>query len=40
MPSGTRLLLTEQILLLDGDDKLAHREEGLSSMLDEIGAGL
>ncbi len=38
VPEGTRLLLTEQIVLLDGGDKLAHREEGLSSMLDKIGA--
>lgn len=40
VPAGTRLLLTEQIVLLDGGDKLAHREEGLSSMLDKIGATL
>lgn len=34
---GTRLLLVEHITLLDGNDTLANREEGLSSMLDKIG---
>ncbi len=36
----TRLLLTEQIVFLDGNDDAAHREEGLSSMLDKIGETL
>lgn len=39
-PDGTQLRLTEQIVLLDGGDNAANREEGLSSMLDKIGAGL
>ncbi|MBL6613503.1 MAG: SRPBCC family protein [Reyranella sp.] len=34
---GTRLLLVEQIVFLDGNDNVANREEGLSSMLDKIG---
>ena len=34
---GTRLLLVEQIVFLDGNDNAANREEGLSSMLDKIG---
>jgi uncharacterized protein YndB with AHSA1/START domain len=34
---GTRLMLTEQVALLDGRDKLAHREEGIASKLDKIG---
>ena len=34
---GTRLLLTEQVAFLDGQDNAANREEGLSSMLDKIG---
>lgn len=34
---GTRLVLTEQVALLDGRDKLAHREEGIASKLDKIG---
>ena len=33
---GTRLELTEQIVLLDGGDTLALREEGLASQLDKI----
>lgn len=38
-PDGkaTRLLLVEHITLLDGNDTLANREEGLASMLDKIG---
>lgn len=36
----TRLLLTEQIVFLDGHDNAGNREEGLSSMLDKIGAML
>ncbi len=39
-PSPTRsthLLLTEQIVFLDGQDNAANREEGLASMLDKIG---
>jgi uncharacterized protein YndB with AHSA1/START domain len=36
----TRLLLTEQIVFLDGNDNVAHREEGLASMLDKIGETL
>lgn len=38
-PEGkaTRLLLVEHITLLDGNDTLANREEGLASMLDKIG---
>lgn len=41
-PAGkaTRLLLVEHITLLDGNDTLANREEGLSSMLDKIGGTL
>ena len=35
---ATRLLLVEHITLLDGNDTLANREEGLASMLDKIGA--
>jgi uncharacterized protein YndB with AHSA1/START domain len=34
---GTHLLLTEQIVFLDGQDNAANREEGLASMLDKIG---
>ncbi|MGD9882981.1 MAG: SRPBCC domain-containing protein [Reyranella sp.] len=34
---ATRLLLVEHITLLDGNDTLANREEGLASMLDKIG---
>jgi uncharacterized protein YndB with AHSA1/START domain len=37
---GTRLLLVEQIVFLDGNDDAVHREEGLSSMLDKIGEWL
>jgi uncharacterized protein YndB with AHSA1/START domain len=37
---GTHLLLTEHIVFLDGGDNAANREEGLSSMLDKIGATL
>ena len=37
---GTRLLLVEQIVFLDGNDNVANREEGLSSMLDKIGEWL
>lgn len=33
---GTRLVLTEQIVMLDGGDTLALREEGLASQLDKI----
>ena len=33
----THLLLTEQIVFLDGQDNAANREEGLASMLDKIG---
>ena len=36
----THLLLTEQIVFLDGNDNAANREEGLASMLDKIGATL
>ena len=36
----TRLLLTEQIVFLDGNDNAANREEGLASMLDKIGETL
>ncbi len=36
----TRLTLAEQIVLLDGNDTLANREEGLASMLDKIGGML
>jgi uncharacterized protein YndB with AHSA1/START domain len=32
----THLLLTEQIVFLDGNDNAANREEGLASMLDKI----
>lgn len=41
-PDGrnTHLLLTEQIVFLDGNDNTANREEGLASMLDKIGATL
>jgi uncharacterized protein YndB with AHSA1/START domain len=35
---ATRLTLIEQIVLLDGNDTLANREEGLASMLEKIGA--
>lgn len=35
-PEGTRLKLTEQIVMLDGGDTLALREEGLASQLDKI----
>lgn len=37
-PDGddTHLLLTEQIVFLDGNDNAANREEGLASMLDKI----
>lgn len=35
--AGTHLLLTEQIVFLDGKDNAANREEGLASMLDKIG---
>ena len=34
---GTQLVLTEQVVLLDGRDKLAHREEGIASKLDKVG---
>ena len=34
---NTHLLLTEQIVFLDGNDNAANREEGLASMLDKIG---
>ena len=37
---GTRLLLTEQVVFLDGNDNAANREEGLASMLDKIGESL
>ena len=37
---GTRLLLVEQVVFLDGKDNLANREEGRSSMLDKIGEWL
>jgi hypothetical protein len=37
---GTKLLLTEQIVFLDGKDNAANREEGLASMLDKIGESL
>ena len=37
---NTRLLLTEQIVFLDGNDNAANREEGLASMLDKIGETL
>jgi uncharacterized protein YndB with AHSA1/START domain len=37
---GTHLLLTEQIVFLDGNDNAANREEGLASMLDKIGETL
>ena len=37
---GTRLLLTEQAIFLDGHDNAANREEGLASMLDKIGESL
>jgi Activator of Hsp90 ATPase homolog 1-like protein len=37
---GRHLLLTEQIVLLDGQDNAANREEGLASMLDKIGETL
>jgi uncharacterized protein YndB with AHSA1/START domain len=36
----THLLLTEQIVFLDGNDTAANREEGLKSMLDKIGETL
>lgn len=36
----TDLLLTEQVVFLDGQDNAANREEGLSSMLDKIGESL
>ena len=36
----THLLLTEQIVFLDGNDNTANREEGLASMLDKIGETL
>jgi uncharacterized protein YndB with AHSA1/START domain len=36
----THLLLTEQIVFLDGHDNAANREEGLASMLDKIGETL
>ncbi|HEY2609376.1 MAG TPA: SRPBCC family protein [Reyranella sp.] len=36
----THLLLTEQIVFLDGNDTAANREEGLASMLDKIGETL
>lgn len=36
VPEGTRLELTEQIVMLDGGDTLALREEGLASELDKI----
>jgi uncharacterized protein YndB with AHSA1/START domain len=36
----THLLLTEQIVFLDGNDNTANREEGLASMLDKIGEAL
>ena len=39
VPEGTRLALTEQIVMLDGGDTLELREEGLVSELDKI-AGL
>ena len=37
---ATHLLLTEQIVFLDGNDNAANREEGLASMLDKIGEAL
>jgi uncharacterized protein YndB with AHSA1/START domain len=42
MPDGqqTKLLLTEQVAFLDGNDNAANREEGLASMLDKIGETL
>ena len=36
----THLLLTEQIVFLDGNDNAANREQGLASMLDKIGETL
>ena len=36
----THLLLTEQVVFLDGNDNAANREEGLASMLDKIGETL
>jgi uncharacterized protein YndB with AHSA1/START domain len=36
----THLLLTEQIVFLDGNDNAANREEGRASMLDKIGETL
>jgi len=36
----THLLLTEQIVFLDGNDNAVNREEGLASMLDKIGETL
>ena len=38
--NNTHLLLTEQIVFLDGNDTAANREEGLASMLDKIGETL
>lgn len=37
---STQLLLTEQIVFLDGNDNAANREAGLASMLDKIGETL
>lgn len=37
---GTKLMLTEQVAFLDGNDNAANREEGLASMLDKIGESL
>ena len=38
--SGTRLVFTEQIALLDGGDNARDREQGWQGLLDKLGAEL
>lgn len=38
--AGTRMLLTEQIAILDGGDKAADRERGVGMWLDKFAAAL
>ena len=38
--AGTRMILTEQIAILDGSDKAADRERGIGLWLDKFVAAL
>jgi uncharacterized protein YndB with AHSA1/START domain len=37
---GTHVVLTEQITILDGGDKVEYRQSGISSQLDQLGVFL